>query len=101
MDLSNYLRFVAALAFVLALIGFATWLARRYGVGGRAVPGKRGDRRLGIVEIATIDAKHRAVLIRRDDREHLLLIGGASDLVIETGIVPPARDSAEDARDSR
>lgn len=95
MDLSNYFRFVAALAFVLALIGLATWLARRYGMGNRVAPAKRGERRLGIVEIASIDAKHRAVLIRRDDREHLVLIGGASDVLIETGIVPPPGSGAE------
>ena len=90
MDMSNYLRFAAALVFVLALIGVASWLARRYGFGTRAGPVRRGDRRLEIVEIATIDAKHRAVLIRRDSVEHLILMGGPGDIVVETGIVPPA-----------
>ena len=34
MDASNYVRFVATLLFVLALIAFATWLAKRFGMGG-------------------------------------------------------------------
>lgn len=34
MDASNYVRFVAALLFVLALIAFAIWLAKRFGMGG-------------------------------------------------------------------
>ena len=34
MDAGNYVRFVAALIFVLGLIALATWLARRFGVGG-------------------------------------------------------------------
>lgn len=90
MDFSNYLRFAAALLFVLALIGLATWLARRYGLGSRTAPAKRGERRLSIVEVATLDPKHRAVLLRRDDTEHLILLGGARGVVIESGIRPPA-----------
>lgn len=86
MDASNYVRFVAALLFVLALIAFATWLAKRFGMGGRVNAVRRADRRLEIVEALTVDAKHRAVLMRRDDIEHLVLLGPATDIVIETGI---------------
>lgn len=89
MDLDNYLRFAAALIFVLALIGLATWMARRFGFGSRAPQVRSGQRRLGIVAVATVDARHRAVLLRRDDREHLVLIGPSADLLIESGIVPP------------
>lgn len=88
MDLGNYLRFFAALLFVLALIGVATWLARKLGFGVRAGP-RRGERRLSVVEVATIDSKHRAVLLRRDDTEHLVVLGATSDVVVETGIEAP------------
>lgn len=89
MDMENYMRFVAALIFVLALIGVAAWLARRFGLGTRSGPVRGGLRRLQVVEIATIDAKRRAVLLRRDDTEHLIVIGGITDLVVETGIEAP------------
>ncbi len=89
MDAGNYVRFVAALLFVLALIGFATWLARRFGLGGRISPIRASDRRLEVIEITTVDSKHRAVLIRRDDVEHLIMLGTTNDVVIETGIAPP------------
>jgi flagellar protein FliO/FliZ len=85
-DVSDYLRFAFALVFVLALIGLATWLARRLGYGGQLVRARPGSRRLGVVEAATIDAKRRLVLVRRDGVEHLLLIGGGTDLVIEHAI---------------
>lgn len=88
MDLGNYMRFLAALLFVLALIALATWLARRYGFGTRAAPARRGERRLKIVEIVTLDSKHRAVLLSRDDTEHLVLLGGATGVVVESGIRP-------------
>ncbi|MFA5958484.1 hypothetical protein [Hyphomicrobium sp.] len=46
----------------------------------------KGERRLEVVDHASIDGKRRLVLIRRDDVEHLLLTGGPVDVVIETGI---------------
>ena len=95
MDFTNYLRFVAALVFVLALIALAAWLARRFGFGNRASPVRRGDRRLRVVETLPVDAKHRAVLIRRDDVEHLLVFGPNSEILVEDGITPPpAADAA-------
>ena len=96
MEYSDYIRFVLALVFVLGLIGALSWAARRYGVGGRVAARSGKERRLGIVEIATIDARRRVVLLRRDGTEHLVLLGAGNDLVIERDIRPdPA--SAESA----
>ncbi len=95
MDTEVYFKFVLALVFVVALIAVIGWLARRMGLGG--APIRRGRRRrLAIVEMLALDSKRRLVLVRRDDREHLLVIGGQSDLAIERNIpVPP--DPAEEA----
>lgn len=46
--------------------------------------------RVEVIEDAPFDAKRRLVLVRRDDVEHLILTGGPVDVVIETGITPPA-----------
>jgi len=54
-------------------------------LGGR-VRGRRGSR-LGISEYREIDKQRRLVLVRRDGVEHLLLIGGNEDVVVETGII--------------
>ena len=84
MDVAVYLRFVLALCLVLGLILGLMWLMRRFGpaaLGG--IEG--GRRRLKVVEALQIDPKHRLVLVRRDDREHLLLVGG-NTLVVESGI---------------
>jgi flagellar protein FliO/FliZ len=100
MEPGTYLRFLLALVFVLALIGLAAWLARRFGLAG-AVPMPRGRRRrLGIVESVALDGKRRLVLVRRDTTEHLLLLGAGPDLVVETGIVPPPEALAEPATDA-
>jgi flagellar protein FliO/FliZ len=86
MEFSDYMRFVIALAFVLALIATLSWAVKRYGVGGREAVSRGKSRRLQIVEIKPIDSRHRAVLLRRDDTEHLVLLGPGGDLVIESGI---------------
>ena len=54
--------------------------------------GRRG-KRLGISEFHDLDQARRLVLIRRDGTEHLLMIGGAQDVVIETGIGAPAHEA--------
>jgi flagellar protein FliO/FliZ len=91
MELTEYLRFALAFLIVLGLIGFFGWLARRLGMMPKASRGE--GRRLGIVEVATVDAKRRLVLVRRDHTEHLILLGATADLVIESGI--PAREGAQ------
>lgn len=46
----------------------------------------KGERRLDVVDQASVDSRRKLVLIRRDDVEHLVMIGGPVDLVIESGI---------------
>ena len=84
MGFETYWRFVLALAFVVALIGACAWIARRFGLAGR-LAARSGARRLTILEVLPLDAKRRLVLLRRDEVEHLVLLGQNSDLVIERG----------------
>lgn len=87
MDLASYTRFIAALLFVLALIGALAWAARRFGLVARATVGRKTKtRRLDITEVLPVDARRRLVLLRRDDTEHLILLGPERDILIETGI---------------
>jgi flagellar protein FliO/FliZ len=81
-----YLRVVLALAAIVALLALAAFAAKRFGLAGRFAS---GGTRLGIIEAATIDAKRRLVLLRRDEVEHLVLIGPDGATVVETGIHPP------------
>jgi len=89
-DLALYGRFLFGLIFVLMLIVGLAWAARRFGLmpgSVRMTPGR--NKRLSIVEVAGIDAKRRMVLVRRDDVEHLLLLGATSETVIERAIPAP------------
>lgn len=87
MDLAEYFRFFLALGFVLLLIAILAAVVRRSGIGDRlAVTKSSGERRLALVEVRPLDAKRKLVLLRRDDREHLVLLGSGSDLLIESDI---------------
>lgn len=83
MDSAHYLRFILSLVAVLGLIFAVLWVVRSRLPGAMAGRNAAG-RRLGIVESLTLDVKHRLVLVRRDDREHLLVLGGGQPVVVET-----------------
>ncbi len=97
MEFGDYVRFVFALAFVLGLIGLATLALKRFGMLPRVTRRKTGSgKRLGIVEIAPIDAKRRLILVRRDEVEHLIVLGTSSELLIESGIAARSDVAAGD-----
>jgi flagellar protein FliO/FliZ len=89
------LTFFFAFVVVLALIGAAAWLVRRF-AGNRlgANPNRGRMPRLAVIDAAAVDGRRRLVLVRRDNVEHLLMIGGPTDIVVEPNIVraTPARD---------
>jgi flagellar protein FliO/FliZ len=81
-------RFLLAFLIVLGLIGATAWAVRRFGTGRPGTGGVRGRQpRLAVVDYATVDGRRRLILIRRDNVEHLLMIGGPSDIVVEPNIV--------------
>jgi flagellar protein FliO/FliZ len=90
MDTVSYLRFILSLLAVLAMIFGVLWAVRRWGMGLMAPrPGGGRRRRLAVVEVLQLDGRHRLVLIRRDDCEHLLLLGGTGAPVIERDCPAP------------
>jgi hypothetical protein len=89
MDDPNNLIFVAAaILFVIALVALTVWAFRTYVSGGPSQHGflRPRDKRLGVIETASVDARRKLLLLRRDDVEHLVMIGGPVDMLIETGI---------------
>jgi flagellar protein FliO/FliZ len=89
MDYGDYFRFLFALIFVIALIAILALVARRAGFGYPAALNKAPNvRRLELVETASVDGRRRLVLVRRDNVEHLLIIGQNTETVIETMIKP-------------
>lgn len=93
MDMIDLGRYFAALLLVGGLIGIAWLAARRYGLAG-IVQGKMA-KRLSIVESLMIGPKHKLLILRRDDREHLVLIGPDGNTLIESNQVPALVDAHE------
>ena len=90
------LKFVFAFIVVLALIALTAWLVRRFGAKRLGTGTARGRQpRLAVIDAASVDGRRRLVLIRRDNVEHLMMIGGPTDVVVEANIVRAAATPRE------
>ena len=78
-DLSVPVKFVIAVVVALAILGAGGYLMRRFRPA-------RTEPRLAVINAANVDGHRRLVLVRRDNVEHLLLIGGPTDALIEPNI---------------
>ena len=92
-DILSWLLF---LIFIVGLLVIGGLLLRGYLTTGSPASaltgglfGAKPDKRLEVVDQATVDGRRRLVLIRRDEIEHLIMTGGPVDVVIETGIGQP------------
>lgn len=76
---------IVAILLVAILLGLL-YVLRRMRAGTYVAGGRNRRARLSIMDAAAVDSHRRLVLVRRDDVEHLLLIGGNSDIVVERDI---------------
>lgn len=85
--------FVAA---VLILLVFRLAFGRRLRMPG----GRARQMRLGIVDAFDLDRQRQLVIVRRDNVEHLVMIGGPNDILIESQIIrTEARARDKDLRE--
>ena len=87
-EMPTFGKVLVALVVVVGLLGGIMWALRRFGAehfGGVAARGRQP--RLAVIDAAAVDGRRRLVLIRRDNVEHLLMIGGPTDVVVEPNIV--------------
>ena len=81
--MGQWVTAAGALALVLGLLWLVARLARR---GGLAVA---GPRRMRVVEVTPIDSRRRAVILRVDGREALVVTGGPQDSFLGWLSPPP------------
>ena len=77
---------VAAMVCLLA-VALIIIAKKLFGSGGLPASFKSRVPRLAVLDMTRIDEKRRLVLVRRDEVEHLILIGGQTDIVVEPGIL--------------
>lgn len=97
-ELPTGVKAILALALVLALVLIAGLLLRSI-AGGRlkltSLTNRPRQPRLGVVDMFDLDRQRQLILLRRDNVEHLVMIGGPNDVVIEASILRgAARTSA-------
>lgn len=84
---ASLLHVVLAFGVVFALLGLFGFGLRYVVARGLKMPGMSNpSRRLRVVESLAIDVRRRLVIVRCDDKEHLLLLGTNNDLVITEDI---------------
>lgn len=83
--------FAALVLLVIVLV--IVKLIRSLTFGTFVAGGRNRKTRLAVMDATAVDSQRRLVLVRRDDIEHLLLIGGPTDVVVERDIrmSPPRR----------
>jgi len=75
---------------VIIVIIVAIWVLMHLRPPSPFIRGGRNRKpRLFVVDAAAVDARRRVVLIRRDNVEHLVMIGGPNDILLETRIPAP------------
>jgi hypothetical protein len=85
-------RFVIAAGGVfLALVVLIAvlWILRNKAPSPFVRGGRSRQPRLQVLDATAVDTRRRLVLVRRDNIEHLILIGGPTDIVVESGIGEP------------
>ena len=83
---SSAIMWIVLVLLVLVVLLVVLRLVRNMRGGTFIAGGRNRAPRLAVVDAAAVDAQRRLVLVRRDNVEHLILIGGPTDVVIEPGI---------------
>lgn len=96
MDPTSLLRTFGSLGAVLGLLALALWATRRYNIRLPGATQTHGQRRLAVVERVVLDGRRSVALIRRDGREHLILISPEGHHVVEAGIEAPVPEPTDD-----
>lgn len=95
-----YINSLLALMFIVGIIMLMGWVARRYGLDSGALANLK-QRRLSIVESLPVAGKRRLMVLKRDDKEYLVLVGGEHDLLLDSDFTAPAKPSITEGDDSQ
>jgi flagellar biogenesis protein FliO len=78
MPLLVIVQFFLVFVILLGLISVTAWAVRRRG---------RRSPRLAVIDYTIVDRRRRLILVRRDNVEYLVMIGGPTDIVVDSNFV--------------
>ena len=98
MEYGSIINSLLALTLVLGLIALTSALLRKYGANATRVSCKssKGAKRLQVVESLVVDGRRKLVLLRRDDKEHLVMLSLDKETIIESDIEIPKEISEKE-----
>jgi len=71
---------------LLLIVLLVIKIVRNLTFGTFVAGGRTRKTRLAVMDATAVDSQRRLVLVRRDDVEHLILVGGPTDVVVEQNI---------------
>ena len=87
-------KYLLAFIIIFALLALLALVLRRLTKGRLKYSAQNAARtrqpRLGLVDTYDLDGQRQLILVRRDNVEHLVMIGGPNDVVVEMNIVRTA-----------
>jgi flagellar protein FliO/FliZ len=92
-SMPDAVKFVIVFLAILGILVPLLW--RRFSAGSSPLGARGRQPRLAVIDTTAVDVRRKLVLIKRDNVEHLLLIGGPSDIVVESGIARTATAARE------
>lgn len=85
-DYAPALMWTVVALIVLLVLLIVIRIVRGFTFGTFVAGGRNRKARLAVMDATAVDSHRRLVLVRRDDVEHLILIGGPTDVVVERDI---------------
>jgi flagellar protein FliO/FliZ len=86
--LTDILKLLAALGFVIGLMGLLAFGLKKLGLA-QGMPTGGPSRRLKIIESLPLDPRRRAVILRCDEKDHLVILGPGGETVVGTEMKAP------------
>ncbi|MBO0734569.1 MAG: flagellar biosynthetic protein FliO, partial [Methylocapsa sp.] len=96
-------NFAVPAAYAIAAAALVFFLLRAFSLRKLRLPrtAKPRPARLGIVDVFDVGPRRQLVIVRRDNVEHLLMIGGPNDVVIESQFMRADNREPRFSRDSK
>lgn len=80
----SLIRVLASFAFVLALMLALSWVVKRFGLAGKLQKKGGGLPTLEMVENFYLDPRRRMVIVRREKKHYVLLLGQQNEVLIDS-----------------
>lgn len=99
MGIAGIIKFLAALLFVLGLMGGLALALKKLGVNQPGFAG-RGNKRLKLVEALPLDARRKALILQCDEAQHLVIIGPQGETLVQANITQRNVSHENDIKDA-